>query len=160
MPGQRYSGDMDCDFVSIRVRRLRTIQTSTPPSKQFTSKWASYKFGLQIATAFSRIAPLDSGGVHHFTVQPDGSVWECTLERQLGISPLATCWLGAQLLQHALPYSKSRHCLARERVPFPGKARGLGLFSTDFARHGDAPTSPIMPDSRRPHVMWRTRSTP
>jgi hypothetical protein len=41
-------------------------------------------------------------------------------------------------------------------VPVPGQAQGLGLFFTDFVRHGDDPKSPNIPDSRWPHVMWRT----
>jgi glycosyltransferase involved in cell wall biosynthesis len=48
------------------------------------------------------------------------------------------------------------YCAADERVPVPGKAQGLGLFVMGFVRHGDDPKSPNIPDSRRPHVMWRT----
>ena len=35
-------------------------------------------------------------------------------------------------------------------------SQGLGLIVMDFVRHGDDPKSPTIPDSRRPHVMWRT----
>ncbi len=77
----------------------------------------------------------------------DSGVWRITVLDQR----FAAC-------EHRDPHNADHleYCAADEHVPVPGQAQGLGLFFTDFVRHGDDPKSPNIPDSRWPHVMWRT----
>ena len=62
------------------------------------------------------ITVLCSGGVDHINVQPDGSIWRCILERQLGTNPLGNVFdPGFRSFEGPLLCGESWQCPACDR---------------------------------------------